>query len=72
MKMIFLINVPGKHGYSFMVSGELKDIDEAIEAADINGLFEDDEDIEFAYGEEVTCDKESVNHFIEAGCLFEV
>ena len=68
----YLINVSGKHGYSFMVcsADELYEED-VIESALENGLFEDDVDAEYAMVDDLVSDRD-IDHFRECGCLYEI
>lgn len=55
MKKVFLINVPGKHGYSFAVRCDTSYNEETvIEFAAENCLFEVDEDADYATAEDIT------------------
>lgn len=53
-KKYFLINVLGKHGYSFMTYADVKDEEEAIDLAADNGLFNEENDAEYATAEEAS------------------
>jgi hypothetical protein len=53
-KKYFLINVLGKHGYSFMIHAAVNDEFAAINAAAENSLFNDEEDAEYAIAEEAS------------------
>lgn len=70
MKKYFLINVLGKHGYSFMVHAAVKDEDEAIELAAENGLFEAEGDADYATAEEAS--DYDVKHFEKANMINEL
>ena len=66
----FIINVPGKHGYSFMVCGEFNNEDDAIEHAASAGLFEDEMDIDYAEADDLV-DEYDIKSFKESGCCYE-
>ena len=66
----YTINVIGKNGYSFLVHGNIKHEDDAIQQALDNGLFYDEEDAEQAVAE--VADEDDIVHFEECGCSFEV
>lgn len=70
MKRIFSINVPGKYGYSFAVKCETDDEDTAIEMAYDAGLFEDEEDVDYAIAEDITNHPYDIQHF--EGCTYEI
>lgn len=67
----YLINVPGKHGYSIPVKSENIDFDtfngeaEIIDAAVAKGLFYDNEEADYANVEEMT--DYDVEHFTAPG-----
>ena len=65
----FIINVPGNHGYSFMVCGDFNE-DEAIDLALKAGLFEDDEDADYAFVDNLVSDRD-IEHFKKCGCCYE-
>lgn len=44
----YLVNVPGKHGYSFMVKTSLEDESDILEKCSEKELFNDDEDVNYA------------------------
>lgn len=66
----YIINVPGKHGYSFMVCGEFSDDYDAIEHAANAGLFEDENDIDYATADDLVSQYD-IDHFKESGCCYE-
>ena len=71
MKKIFSINVPGRHGYSFGVSCDSSyDEDSVIDLAYDNGLFQDEEDADYAFAEDITDFEYSRNGL--AGCTYEL
>lgn len=57
MKRIFKIDVPACHGYSFAVSVDTDNEQDAIQAALKAGCFEDDIDAEYAMVEDITDDE---------------
>lgn len=69
-KKYWLINVAGKHGYSFVVCGELEDADVAIDAALEAELFNYEEDAYYATAEEA--DENDIKQFTEWKCCHEV
>lgn len=51
----FVVNVPHrKHGYSFGVCAEGHDEDSIIDLCADEGLFQDEEDAEYAFAEQMT------------------
>lgn len=70
MKRIFSINISGRNGYSFAVKCETTNEDEAIEMALDAGLFEDDEDAQYAIAEDITDYPYDVEHF--KSCTHEI
>ena len=44
----YLVNVPGKHGYSFMVKTALEDESDILTKCSEKELFNDDEDVNYA------------------------
>ena len=69
-KKYWLINVLGKDGYSFMVSGELENEDIALDAAFQADLFESRDDADSAIADEA--DENDIKQFNEWGCCYEV
>jgi len=65
MKEYWLINVPGKYGYSLLVNTEASCVEEAIEIAMDADLFDDSEDAKYAYGE--VADESTIKHFNSFG-----
>ena len=64
----YMVNVSGKHGYSFMVSSEFDDLTDkqVLSAAEEYGLFDDAEDV---LGATVfqTDDEYDISHFEDIG-----
>jgi hypothetical protein len=69
-KRYFLINVLGKHGYSFMIHAAVNDEYEAINLSAENGLFNDEEDAEYAIAEEAS--DYDIKHFEEEDMINEL
>lgn len=65
----FIINVTGKHGYSFMVCGEFADEYDAIEHAASADLFDDVNDIEYAFADGLVTEQD-IEHFKNDGCCY--
>lgn len=71
MKKIFSINVPGRHGYSFAVKCDTSyDEDSVIELAAESGLFDSDEDADYAIAEDITESDYEIEHFKD--CTYEL
>lgn len=70
MKKYWLLNVAGVGGYSIMVHCEADTIEEALCQAAEADLFDDEIDAENAYGEEA--DEDTIKHFNECGCTYEL
>ena len=62
----YLINVPGKKGYSFMVCGKFSD-EEAIDRALAADLFNYEDDADYAEVDNLV-DESDIKHFTECGC----
>ena len=58
-KIYYKIDVPGKHGYSFMVSSnDMLDEGEVLDKALAKGLFEDEIDADYAVVDALVTDSE--------------
>lgn len=66
----YLINVIGKHGYSFVVHGYIKHEEDAIQQALDNDLFHDADDAEQAMAE--VASEDDIKHFEEWDCVYEL
>ena len=53
-KKHYLLNVAGKHGYSFMILCDAKDEDDAIDMAADADLFDDPVDADYCIAEEAS------------------
>ena len=71
-KFYYKIDVPGRHGYSFMVfsTDELNEC-EVIDIALQNGLFDDDEDADYAIVDDFVSDYD-IEHFTNCGCCHQI
>lgn len=70
-KKYYTINIPGKHGYSFMVCGNFEE-DEAVEKALSAGLFEGQEDdAEYAIVDGLVSQND-IDQFKNWGCCHEI
>lgn len=71
-KFYYKIDVPGRHGYSFMVfsTNELDEC-EVINTALRNGLFDDDEDADYAIVDDLVSDYD-IESFTECGCCHQI
>ena len=70
-KHYYKIDVAGRHGYSFMVfSTDELDECEVIDIALRNGLFEDDDDADYAIVDVLVSDFDFIC-FIYCGCFFD-
>ena len=63
MEKIWKINVPGAHGYSFAIQGEIEEEAYAISSAISCGLFNDEHDARYATVEEITDDEYELEHW---------
>ena len=63
----YLVNVPGKYGYSFMVNTALEDESDILTKCSEKELFNDDEDVNYASVSEA--DKYDREHFKEFNYL---
>ena len=63
MEKVWKINVPGAHGYSFAIQGELEDEAEAILEACNCELFDDEHDARYATVEDITDDEYELEHW---------
>lgn len=58
-KIYYKIDVPGKHGYSFMVtSNDVLDEGEVLDKALAKGLFQDEIDVDYAVVDDLVSDRE--------------
>lgn len=58
-KIYYKIDVPGKHGYSFMVtSNDVLDEGEVLDKALAKGLFQDEIDVDYAVVDDLVSDYE--------------
>ena len=58
-KIYYKIDVPGKHGYSFMVtSNDVLDEGEVLDKALAKGLFQDEIDVDYAVVDDLVTDSE--------------
>ena len=71
-KFYYKIDVPGRHGYSFMVfsTNELDEC-EVIDIALRNGLFDDDEDADYAIVDDLVS-KYDIESFTKCGCCHQI
>lgn len=71
-KFYYKIDVPGRHGYSFMVfSTDELDEGEVIDIALRNKLFNDDEDADYAVVDDWVSDYE-IESFTKCGCCHQI
>ena len=71
-KFYYKIDVPGKHGYSFMVfSTDELDEGEVIDMALRNGLFDDEEDADYAIVDDLVSDYD-IKSFTNCGCCHQI
>ena len=71
MKKIFSINVSGKNGYSFAVECDcFYDEESVIDAALENGLFDKEEDADYAVAEDITEYEDDIKAF--QNCTYEI
>ena len=69
-KIYYKIDVPGRHGYSFMVfSTDELDEGEVLDKALAKGLFDDDEDADYAVVDDLVTDSE-IEFFKD--CTYEI
>ena len=61
MEKVWKINVPGAHGYSFAIAGELEEEADAIMEALYCNLFNDEHDARYATVEDITDDEYELN-----------
>jgi hypothetical protein len=68
----YKIDVPGKNGYSFMIStlNPLKNEDEAIDIAWDLGCFNDRDDVDYAIVDDLVGEND-IKHFIEWKCCYQ-
>lgn len=69
-KNYYLLNVPGKHGYSFMVLCDAKDEEEAISMAADAELFQDHEDADYCIAEEAS--ESDIEHWMKYCTIEEI
>lgn len=71
-KFYYKIDVPGRHGYSFMVfsTNELDEC-EVINTALRNGLFDDDEDADYAIVDDLVSEYD-IESFTKCGCCHQI
>ena len=69
-KNYYLLNVPGKHGYSFMLLCDAKDEEEAISMAADAELFQDPEDADYCIAEEAS--ESDIMHFMKFDSINEI
>ena len=71
-KFYYKIDVPGRHGYSFMVfsTNELDEC-EVINTALRNGLFDDDEDADYAIVDDLVSEYD-IEIFSKCGCCHQI
>ena len=71
-KFYYKIDVAGRHGYSFMVfsTDELNEC-EVIDIALQNGLFDDDEDADYAIVDDFVSDYD-IESFTKNGCCHQI
>ena len=71
-KFYYKIDVPGRHGYSFMVfSTDELDEGEVIDMALRNGLFDDEEDADYAIVDDLVSDYD-IKSFTNCGCCHQI
>lgn len=71
-KFYYKIDVLGKHGYSFMVtSNDVLDEGEVIDIALRNGLFDDDDDADYAIVDDLVSDYD-IKSFTNCGCCHQI
>jgi len=63
MEKVWKINVPGAHGYSFAIQGEIEEEADAINEALLCGLFDDEHDARYATVEDITDDEEELEYW---------
>lgn len=69
-KNYYLLNVPGKHGYSFMVLCDAKDEEEAVSMAADAELFKDPEDADYCIAEEAS--ESDIEHWMKYCTIEEI
>lgn len=69
-KNYYLLNVPGKHGYSFMVLCDAKDEEEAVSMAADAELFQDLEDADYCIAEEAS--ESDIEHWMKYCTIEEI
>ena len=71
-KFYYKIDVPGKHGYSFMVSSnDMLDEGEVLDKALAKGLFQDEIDADYAIVDDLVSNYE-IEHFTNCGCCHQI
>lgn len=71
-KFYYKIDVAGRHGYSFMVfSTDELDECEVIDIALRNGLFDDDDDADYAIVDDLVSDYD-IKSFTNCGCCHQI
>lgn len=69
-KYYYKIDVPGKHGYSFMItSNDVLDKSEILDKALAKGLFQDEIDVDYAVVDDLISDYD-IEHFKD--CTYEI
>lgn len=67
----WIINVSGKHGYSFMVETDIEDDSEVIYAAKKANLFEDAEDADYAFADNLVSQYD-IDHFKQSNAYHKI
>lgn len=67
----WIINVSGKHGYSFMVETDIEDDSEVIYAAKKANLFEDAEDADYAFADDLVS-QHDIDHFKKSNAYHKI
>ena len=71
-KFYYKIDVPGKHGYSFMVSSnDMLDEGEVLDKALAKGLFDDDEEADYAIVDDWVSEYD-IESFTKCGCCHQI
>lgn len=71
-KFYYKIDVAGRHGYSFMVfSTDELDEGEVLDKALAKGLFEDDDDADYAIVDDLVSEYD-ITHFTNCGCCHQI
>lgn len=67
----WIINVSGRHGYSFMVETDIENDSEVICAAKKANLFEDAEDADYAFADDLVSQYD-IDHFKKSNAYHKI